>query len=99
MPTPQVFLDELLLALPSLRHALESEHEREDVLNETWKQLIAAARCTCYPTWNHPIVPFRLNSAEHAAFSCVVAHGHSPYQGYQASYPSPIVSYEVERHS
>jgi hypothetical protein len=56
MPTPQVFLDELPLALPTLRHALESEHKREDVLSETWKQLIAAAHCTCYPTWHHPIV-------------------------------------------
>jgi hypothetical protein len=60
MPTPQVFLDELPLALPTLRHALESEHEWEDVLSETWKQLIAAARCTCYPAWNHPVVPFSL---------------------------------------
>jgi hypothetical protein len=60
MPTPQVFLDELPLALPTLRHVLESEHEWEDVLSETWKQLIAAAHCTCYPTWHHPIVPFIL---------------------------------------
>ncbi|KAF8497913.1 hypothetical protein F5888DRAFT_263079 [Russula emetica] len=44
MPTPQEFLDELPLALPTLRHALESEHEWEDVLSETWKQLIAAVR-------------------------------------------------------
>ncbi|KAI0273925.1 hypothetical protein BGY98DRAFT_903358, partial [Russula aff. rugulosa BPL654] len=44
MPTPQVFLDELPLALPTLRHALQFEHEWEDVLSETWKQLIAAAR-------------------------------------------------------
>ena len=59
MPTPQAFLDELPLALPTLRHALESEHEWEEVLGETWKQLLAAARCTCYHTWHHPIVPFR----------------------------------------
>jgi hypothetical protein len=59
MPTPQAFLDELRIALPTLRHALESEHEWEHVLSETWKQLIAAARCTCYHTWKHPTVPFR----------------------------------------
>jgi hypothetical protein len=57
MPTHQVFLDELPLALPTLRHALESEQKWEDVLSETWKQLIAAAHCTCYPTWHHPILP------------------------------------------
>ena len=63
MPTPQVFLDELPLALPTLRHALESEQEWEDVLSESWKQLIAAAHCTWYPTWHHLIVPFRLSRA------------------------------------
>lgn len=99
MPTPQVFLDELPLALPTLRHALESEHEWEDVLSETWKQLFAAARCTCYPAWHLLIVPFRFSRAEYAAFSCVTAHGHGPYRGHQASDPSPIVSYEVERPS
>ena len=61
MPTPQAFLDELPLALPTLRNVLKSEHEREDVLSETWKQLTAAAHCTCYPTWHHPIVPFRFS--------------------------------------
>lgn len=44
IPTPQAFIEELPLALPTLRDTLESEHEREDVLSETWKQLIAAAR-------------------------------------------------------
>ena len=92
MPTPQEFLDELRFALPTLRHAVESEHEWEDVLSETWKQLIAAARCTCYPIGHHLIVPFRFSRAEYAAFSCVVAHGHGPYRGYQAPYPLPIVS-------
>jgi hypothetical protein len=47
VPTPQAFLDELRFALPTLRNALESEHEWEDVLSDTWKQLIAAAHCTC----------------------------------------------------
>jgi hypothetical protein len=47
VPTPQAFLDELRVALPTLRHALESV-EWEDVSSETWKQLIAAARCTWY---------------------------------------------------
>ena len=79
MPTPQVFLDELPLALPTLRHALEFEHEWEDVLSETWKQLIAAARCTCHPTPNHPIVLSIFNRADYAAFSCVLAYGHGPY--------------------
>jgi hypothetical protein len=60
MPTPQAFLDELRVALPTLRHALESEHEWGDVLNEAWKQLIAAAHCTCYPTLQYPIIPFRV---------------------------------------
>ena len=59
MPTPQAFLDELRFALPTLRHALESEHEWEEVSNETWKQLIAAARCTSCLTWQHLIVLFR----------------------------------------
>ena len=59
MPTPQAFLDELRFALPTLRHAVESVHEWEEVYNETWKQLIAAAHCTCCPNWQHLIVPFR----------------------------------------
>ena len=99
MPTPQVFLDELPLALPTLRHALQFEHEWEDVLSETWKQLIAAVRCTCCPIWHHPIVPLIFSRAEYAAFSRVVAHGHGPYRGYQANHPSPIVSYDAERPS
>ncbi len=59
MPTPQEFLDELPIALPTLRHALESEHAWQDVLGETWKQLIAAAHCRCYPTPPYPIVALR----------------------------------------
>ncbi|KAH8991454.1 hypothetical protein EDB86DRAFT_2806571 [Lactarius hatsudake] len=43
MPTPQAILDELQLALPTLRHVLHFEHAWEDVLSETWKQLLAAA--------------------------------------------------------
>ncbi|KAH9956584.1 hypothetical protein BJV74DRAFT_790304, partial [Russula compacta] len=43
MPTPQAFLDELSVALPTLRDALGLGRVWEDVLNETWKQLIAAA--------------------------------------------------------
>ncbi|KAH9956011.1 hypothetical protein BC827DRAFT_1140235 [Russula dissimulans] len=42
MPTPQEYLDELRLALPTLQDALGSEHTWKDVLNETWKQLFAA---------------------------------------------------------
>lgn len=49
MPTPQAILDELHLALPSLRHVLSFERAWEDVLRETWKQLLAAARCMRYP--------------------------------------------------
>lgn len=59
MPTPQAFLDELRIALPTLRDVLEYDHEWEDVSNETWKQLIAAARCTCHPTLKHLVAPFR----------------------------------------
>ena len=47
MPIPQEFLDELLVALPTLRYTLGSDRTWKDVLNETWKQLIAAAHCTC----------------------------------------------------
>ncbi|KAI0251699.1 hypothetical protein BJV78DRAFT_1125880 [Lactifluus subvellereus] len=43
MPTPQALLDELRLALPTLRHVLEAEHAWEDILSETWEQLLAAA--------------------------------------------------------
>ena len=46
MPTPQEFLDELSVALPTLPYALGSEHVWKDVLGETWMQLIAAAHCT-----------------------------------------------------
>lgn len=60
MPTPQAFLDELRIALPTLRDVVEYDHEWEDVSNETWKQLIAVARCTCHPTRKYLIVPFRL---------------------------------------
>jgi ABC-type uncharacterized transport system fused permease/ATPase subunit len=49
MPTPQAILDELHLALPTLRHVLDFEGAWEDVLSETWKQLLAAARCMRYP--------------------------------------------------
>jgi hypothetical protein len=52
MPTPQAFLDEFSLALPMLRHALEAEHMWEDVLRDTWEQLLAAAHCLfhlCHP--------------------------------------------------
>ncbi|KAI0300027.1 hypothetical protein B0F90DRAFT_1572247, partial [Multifurca ochricompacta] len=44
MPTPQGLLDELHLALPTLRYALDFENAWEDVLSETWTQLLAAAR-------------------------------------------------------
>ncbi|KAI9439117.1 hypothetical protein H4582DRAFT_2142468 [Lactarius indigo] len=43
MLTPQAILDELRLALPALRHVLHFERAWEDVLSETWKQLLAAA--------------------------------------------------------
>ncbi|KAH8993707.1 hypothetical protein EDB92DRAFT_1777869, partial [Lactarius akahatsu] len=43
MLTPQAILDELQLALPTLRHVLHFERAWEDVLSETWKQLLAAA--------------------------------------------------------
>ncbi|KAI9450384.1 hypothetical protein BJY52DRAFT_179431 [Lactarius psammicola] len=43
MPTPQSILDELHLALPALRHVLHFGRAWEDVLSETWKQLLAAA--------------------------------------------------------
>jgi hypothetical protein len=47
IPTPQEFLDELPIALPTLRLTLGSERAWQDVLEETWKQLISAAHCTC----------------------------------------------------
>ena len=48
MPTPQAILDELHLALPTLRHVLDFEYAWEDVLHETWKDLLAAAHCMRY---------------------------------------------------
>jgi ABC-type uncharacterized transport system fused permease/ATPase subunit len=48
MPTPQAILDEIYHALPTLRHLLDFERAWEDVLSETWKQLLAAARCMRY---------------------------------------------------
>jgi hypothetical protein len=59
MPTPQEYLDELRLALPTLQDALGSEHTWKDVLNEAWKQLFAAVPCTYYPSRKHTIVPLR----------------------------------------
>ena len=49
MPTPQAILDELYLALPTLRQVLHFAHAWEDVLSEAWKQLLAAAHCMRYP--------------------------------------------------
>ena len=48
MPTPQAIMDELHLALPTLRQVLDFESAWEDVLCETWKQLLAAAHCMHY---------------------------------------------------
>ena len=61
MPTPQAFLDEFRLALPMLRHALEAEHIWEEVLRDTWEQLLAAAHCLCH--FCHPATPDDLLSA------------------------------------
>ncbi|KAI9508638.1 hypothetical protein F5148DRAFT_872277 [Russula earlei] len=44
MPTPQAYLDELRVAVPTLQEALGSENAWEEVLGETWKQLLAAAQ-------------------------------------------------------
>lgn len=49
MPTPQEILDELRLALPNLQQVLHFEHAWEDVLSETWVQLLAAAHCMRHP--------------------------------------------------
>lgn len=57
MPTPQEFLDELLVALPTLRLTLGPEREWQEVLSETWKQLIAAAHCMCRPNFATPDCP------------------------------------------
>jgi len=59
MPTPQEYLDELRLALPTLQDALGSEHAWKDVLKETWKQLFAAVPCTYCPSRKHTIVALR----------------------------------------
>ena len=77
MPTPQALLDELRLALPTLRHLSEAEHAWEDILSETWEQLLAAAHCMCH--FSHSAVPDRLLSAGFATFSRVVAYRNCPH--------------------